>query len=92
MHSLFPSNGADIIPKDVSHSQATVKLSQQRALYNEEFLDLCTSVNETTNCLLSITVYSVDLHRASWQKTVTSLICIQKVPGSNLGQITDYFD
>ena len=92
MYVLAPSNGADIIPKNVSNSKATVKLSQHTTLYTKEFLALCTTVNETIPCHLSVTGYFVDLHRASWQKTVTSLIFIQKVPGSNLGKITDYFD
>jgi hypothetical protein len=88
MYVSAPSNGADIIPKNVSNSQATVKLSQPRTLYTKGFLALCTTVNETIPCHLSVTGYSVDLHRASWHKTATSLIFIQKVPGSNLGQIT----
>ena len=92
MHSSSPSNSADIIPKDVSHSQATVKLSQHSTLYTEEFLALCTTVNKTIPCHLSVTAHSVDLHRVSWHKTVASLICIEMVPGSNMGQITDYFD
>ena len=57
-----------------------------------EFLALCTTVNETIPCHLSVTGYSVDLHPASWHKTVTSLIFIQKMPGSSLGQITEHFD
>ena len=81
-----------LFQKDVSNSQAAVKLSQHRTLYTKEYLALCTTVNETIPCHLSVTGYSVYLHRASWHKTVTSLICIQKVPGSNLGQIIDYFD
>jgi len=32
MYVSAPSNGADIIPKDVSNSQVTVKLSQHGTL------------------------------------------------------------
>ena len=40
MYVSAPSKGADIIPKNMSNSQATVKLSQHRTLYAKEFLAL----------------------------------------------------
>ena len=80
MYVSAPSNGADIIPKDVSNSQATVKFPQQRTLYTKEFVALCATINETIPCHLSITGYSLDLHPASWQKTLTSLIYTMQLP------------
>jgi hypothetical protein len=61
MNVSAPSNGVDIIPKDVSNSQVTVKFSQNRTLYTKEFLALCTTVNETIPCHLTVTGYPVDL-------------------------------